>query len=226
MSPWGHNDIAVDIAADIPLRFQSYDIPVEDTRAAAVALARRTLWFPVAQGSDEMRAIDSGAYDVRRLGAAAMGALLCCTLAYATMSAGAKAHEAGKGPAFKCKVLFVPCIGPINTIFYMDGLGSGDIKLLWATRPTKGITRQVPKGELEKQSFVCHTAPKVKLVAVFTVHVWESSRGHIRSTHTRVPFGPHSCHITLTWLRETSATLLTGPNASSPSLTMEGKRVR
>jgi hypothetical protein len=165
-----------------------------------------------------MRAIDSGDDGVRRLGVTAVGALLCCAiLAYTTISAGAKAHEAGKG-AFRCKVLFVPCIGPINTIFYIDGLGSGDIKLLWATRPTKGITRQVPKGELEKQSFVCHTAPKVELVAVFTVHTWESSRGHIRATHTRVPFGPHSCHITLTWLRETSATLATGPNASPPQI--------
>jgi hypothetical protein len=167
-----------------------------------------------------MRAIDSGA---RRLGVAAIGALCCAVLAYPTMSTGAKANE---GPRTKCKVLWVPCIGPVDTITYLDGLSNGDTKLLWTTRPTKGITRRVPRGELEKQLFVCHTAPKVKIVAVFIARTWESSRGHIRATHTRVPFGPHSCHVTLTWLRETSGTLLTGPNASPPSLVLEGKRVR
>jgi hypothetical protein len=45
-----------------------------------------------------MRAIDGGANDVRRLGVAAVGALLCCTLAYATTSASAKTHKAGEGP--------------------------------------------------------------------------------------------------------------------------------
>jgi hypothetical protein len=169
-----------------------------------------------------MKAIDDG---VRRLGVAALGALLCCAiLAYTTMSAGAGAHEVGHSSTTKCKVLFVPCLGPINTNVYMDGLSNGDNKLLWATRPTKGITQQVPKGELEKQSFVCRTAPKVKLVAVFTVRTWEPKRGHIRATHTRVPFGPHSCHVTLVWLRETNESP-SSPNASPPGLVLEGKRV-
>lgn len=178
-----------------------------------------------------MRAI-GGASSLRRLSVGGVGVLLCCcTLAaYLATDISAKTHATGADPTtfqhahsaqFKCKVLFVPCVGPIDTIFYMDGLSNGDTKLLWVTRPTKGTTKRVPKGELEKQSFACHTAPKVKLVAVFTARTWESSRGHIRATHTRVPFGPHSCHGTLTWLRE--ANDLTGPNASPPSLILEGK---
>jgi len=199
-----------------------------------------------------MRAIDGGANDVRRVGAAAVGALLCCTL-LANAATSAKAHEAGEGPRTitgckqkypkhdtdqaaclqrvhvaqsKCKLYPTPCIGPIDTVYAMDGLGGGDTKLIWATRPTKATIRQVPKGELQKQLFVCHTAPKVTIVAVFIVHNWEPTRGHVRAVHTRVPNGPHSCHVTLTWLRETSGTLLTGPNANPPTLALEGKRVR
>lgn len=146
---------------------------------------------------------------------------------------GAPAPAAPPSPSYvthaaqsKCpKLYLLPCIGPINTIYAMDGLGGGDTKLLWATRPTKATIRQVPKGELQKQLFVCHTAPKVKIVAVFIGHNWEPTRGHVRDVHTRVPTGPHSCHVTLTWLRETNSGL-TGPNADPPNLILEGMRIR
>jgi hypothetical protein len=242
------NDIAVDTPADIPLRFQSYDIRVEDTRGSDRGLGPATPPVPVAQGSDAMRAIDSGANDVRRLGVAAVGALLCCTLAYATTSAGAKTHEAGEGPTtiagckkkypkhdtdqaacllrvhtakLHCVNKLVPCIGPIQSNYAMDGLGAGDTKLIWAKYDGRASRKLVPTGSLEKQPFVWHSVPSVKIVAVFIIHSGVRTVG----TFQRVPTGSHSGRVTLVWLHPASSDL-TGPNANPPRLLLEGTRVR
>jgi hypothetical protein len=194
-----------------------------------------------------MRAIDSGVSDVRRLGVAVVGALLCCTLAYTATSASAKIHQAGEGPTTiagcekkypkhdtdqaacilrvhvaqsKCTVYPFPCIGHIVSNYAMDGLGGGDTKLIWAKYDGRGTGTRVPNGFLEKQPFVWHSAPSVKIVAVFIVH-----KGIRVSTLQRVPTGSHSGRVTLSWVHQ-SAQTPTGPDPNPPSLLLEGTRVR
>jgi len=159
----------------------------------------------------------------------AMFAVICVLLAYNVMSAGAKSKALGEVRAqtakSTCKTLYlIPCIGPIDTLYDMDGLGGGNTKLLWATRPSKGTIENVPNGNLEKQAFVCHTVPSVKIVAVFIARSWEPTRGHVRKVNIRVPTGSHSCKVTLSWVRELRPHP-TSPNANPPNLVLEGKRV-
>ncbi len=195
--------------------------------------------------SDVARARNWRWSDVRRVGVTAVGGLLCCTLVvYIATSTSAKAHDAGEGPRTiagckqrypkhdtdqaacilrveteksKCKVILSPCIGTIQAVYAMDGLGGGDTKLIWATRPTKASIQKVPTGDLEKQAFVCHTAPSVKIVAVFI----NRSHGNAK-TLQRVPFGSHSCRVTLVWLRQDTSRSFTDP----PNLLLEGTRIR
>jgi hypothetical protein len=148
-----------------------------------------------------------------RLIVAGLGVLLGCTLissatVYAVQQRNAHIAQA-RTARLKCKFLRVPCLGPINTMYDMDGLGGGDTKLLWATRPSQDTEVRVPSGNLQKQVFVCHTAPNVELVAVFVLaHSWEPTRGHVHSVTTREPIKPHSCEVTQRTCLDKNALLL------------------
>jgi hypothetical protein len=265
------NDIAVDMAADIPLRFQSYDIRVEDTKGSNRGLGPATPPVPVAQGSDAMRAIGSGTNgtrragpdgrwwvrgavararnwrwpDVRRVGVTAVGGLLCCTLL--ANGATSAAHQAGEGPTTiagcknkypkhdtdqaacllrvhvtisKCEVYPLPCIGHILSEYNMDCDGGGAGKLLTAKCEGHATIEMAPNGNPEKQPFVWHSVPSVKIVAVFIVH-----NGANRDTFQRIPTGPHSGHVTLKWFKQSSSHR-TGPDVGPPRLLLEGTRIR
>jgi hypothetical protein len=196
-----------------------------------------------------MRAIDSGANGVRRLGVAAVGALLCCTL-LANAATSANTHDAGEGPTTiagckqkypkhdtdqaacllrvhitlsKCEVYPLPCIGHVLSEYNMDCDGGswspGATKLLWAKCQGRGTIEMAPTGNPERQPFVWHSVPSVKIVTVFIVH-----NGANTNTFQRIPTGSHSGHVTLKWFKQASSHR-TGPDVGPPRLLLEGTRI-
>jgi len=123
----------------------------------------------------------------------------------------------------KCAVYPFPCIGHILSEYNMDCDGGswspGATKLLWAKCNGRGIIEMAPGGNPEKQPFVWHSVPSVKIVAAFIIH-----NGAHADTLQRIPTGLHSGHVTLKWFRQ--AAQPTGPDAGPPRLLLEGKRIR
>ncbi len=122
----------------------------------------------------------------------------------------------------KCKLMpKAPCIGPIESLYSMDGFGTGQTKLIWASRVGQGSFTQRSNGDrVERQPWVCHTASKVKIVAVIIVH----TAPHERLRYQRMPHTAHSCKVTQVWLH--SADHETAPEPGAPTLLLEGKRTR
>lgn len=196
-----------------------------------------------------MKAIEDGAGRMGRV--AGIWVLLCCVLAAYGATSAANAHDAGEGPTTiagcmraypkhdtdqaacllrvhitlsKCRVYPSPCIGPILSVYAMDGLGGYDTKLIWAIFGKGTVGEAVHEGmhigNPEKQPVTWHSVPKVKIVAVFILH-----SGARADTLQRIPTGPHSGHVTLKWFRQASSHR-TGPDVDPPRLLLEGTRIR
>jgi hypothetical protein len=122
----------------------------------------------------------------------------------------------------KCEVYPLPCIGHILSEYNMDCDGGswspGATKLLWANCDGRGVIEMAPGGNPERQPFVWHSIPSVKIVAVFIIH-----NGVRRDTLQPVPTGAHSGHVILKWFRQARQPI--GPDAGPPRLLLEGKRV-
>ncbi len=195
-----------------------------------------------------MRAI-GGASNLRRLSVGGIGVLLCCCtlVAYLATDTSVQAHEAGEGPTTvagckqrypkhdtdqaacllrvhitlsKCEVYPLPCIGHVLSEYNMDCDGEGATKLLWAKCEGRATIEMAPGGNPERQPFVWHSAPSVKIVAVFIVH-----NGANTDTIQRIATGSHSGHVTLKWFRQASSHR-TGSDVGPPRLLLEGTRIR
>lgn len=110
-----------------------------------------------------------------------------------------------------------PCLGPIETAYAYDGYSEGDTSLIKASFGSNHeIGKDANKDPIMQRTVSWHSAPGVKIVAVFVITRTWSPKLHFH--YRQVPSGPHSGHVTLT-ARYTDGVPL------PPLLAIQGERI-